>query len=88
VRAFGVTAISVKRSVKKYREEGPGGFFRKTPPARRPRVLTAEVLEKAQALLDAGQSRPEVAEALGIKEDTLYRAERSGRLVKEKKRRR
>ena len=81
VRAFGVTAISVKRSVKKYREEGPGGFFRKTPPARTPRVLTAEVLETAQALLDGGQSRQEVAETLDIKVDTLYRAVRSGRRI-------
>jgi hypothetical protein len=27
-RAFGVTPISVKRSVKLYREEGPGGFYK------------------------------------------------------------
>ncbi len=26
--AFGVTTISVKRSVKRYREESPGGFYR------------------------------------------------------------
>lgn len=83
--AFGVTSISVKRSVKKYREEGPGAFFQKRSPARKPRVLTAEVLEEAQALFDAGRSRGEVAEALGIKADTLYRAVRAGRLVDEKK---
>lgn len=88
VRAFGVTANSVKRAVKKYREGGPGAFFRKTAPARKPRVLTREVLEKAQALLDGGQSRAEVAEALCIKQDTLYRAVRSGRLVEGKKKRR
>jgi hypothetical protein len=44
-RVFGVTPISVKRSVKKYREQGPGGFFA----ARRVRgaaVLLAEVVEK------------------------------------------
>ena len=27
VKAFGVTSISVKRWVKKYRQEGPQGFF-------------------------------------------------------------
>jgi hypothetical protein len=27
IRAFGVTAISVKRSVKTYREKGPKGFY-------------------------------------------------------------
>lgn len=84
VKAFGVTSISVKRSVKKYREEGPGAFFQKRSPTRKPRVLTAEVLEKAQALFDGGRSRGEVAEALGIKPDTLYRAVREGRLVEKK----
>jgi len=28
VRAFGVTKIRVKRSVKLYREKGPGGFYK------------------------------------------------------------
>src|SRR5664279_2592819 len=27
IRAFGVTSISLKRSVKKYRDEGPKGFY-------------------------------------------------------------
>ncbi len=26
-RAFGISAIAVKRAVKKYKEEGAGGFF-------------------------------------------------------------
>ena len=43
VRAFGVSAISVKRAVKKYRQKGPGAFYDKSPPKRTPRVLTAEV---------------------------------------------
>jgi hypothetical protein len=33
VRAFGVTKISLKRAVKRYREEGPKGFY--TPRKRR-----------------------------------------------------
>ena len=28
VRAFGINPLSLKRWVKKYREEGPGGFFK------------------------------------------------------------
>jgi transposase len=87
VRAFGVTAISVKRAVRKYRAGGPGAFFQPRSPVRRPRVLTAEVLARAQALLDEGRSRAVVAEALGVKPDTLYRAVQAGRLVEEKKRR-
>jgi transposase len=86
VRAFGVTAISVKRAVKKYREGGPAAFYQRRAPERKPRVLTAEVLERAQALLDEGKGRGEVAETLGIKPDTLYRAVRAGRLVEGKKR--
>lgn len=85
VRAFGVTAISVKRAVKKYREGGPGAFFQTRRPERKPRVLTAEVMARAQALLDEGKSRAEVAKALAIKPDTLYRAVQAGRLVEEKK---
>ena len=90
VRAFGVTSISVKRAVKKYREGGPGAFFEAyRPPERKPRVLTDEAIERAQEMLNKGMPRRDVAEALGIKPDTLYRAFRSGRLsdevAKEKK---
>ncbi len=43
VRAFGVRKISHKRAVKRYREEGPKGFY--TPRKRRgPAVLTPAVL--------------------------------------------
>ena len=84
VKAFGVSAISVKRWVKKYREGGTGAFFRR-PAARRPRVMTEAVLQEAQRCLAEGEDRGAVAEVLGIKPDTLYRAIRSGRLVEGKK---
>ena len=78
-RAFGVPALSVKRALKRYRQEGPKGFY--VPPRRRgPAVLTADVLRQAQALLDGGQTVPRVAEELGIKSDTLAKAVRAGRL--------
>ena len=78
-RAFGVPALSVKRALKRYRQEGPKGFY--VPPRRRgPAVLTAEVLKQAQALLDDGQTVPSVAAELGIKGDTLSKAVRAGRL--------
>lgn len=52
-RAFGVTKISLKRAVKRYREEGPKGFYR--PRGHRgPAVLTPAVLGEAQRLLDEG----------------------------------
>jgi transposase-like protein len=79
VRAFGVTTISLKRAVKRYRNEGPRGFY--TP--RRTRgaaVLTAPVLAAAQQLLDDGLASAQVAERLGVKPDTLSKAVRAGRL--------
>ena len=81
VRAFGIPSITMKRSVKLYREKGPPGFFEKQKIDKKPRVMTPEVLEKAQSLLDEGKDRFETAKALGIKPDTLYRAIRGGKLV-------
>ena len=81
VRAFGVTKISLKRAVKRYREEGPKGFYK--PRKRRgPAVLTPAILEQAQRLLDEGLETPEVADRLGIKRDTLRKAVGAGRLHK------
>lgn len=86
VRAFGVSPISVKRHVKRFRAGGPGAFFggRK---AKRPTVWTPEVLNRAQELFNEGKSRKAVADLLEIKPDTLYRAIRSGRLAESQKKR-
>jgi len=84
VRAFGVSPISVKRQVKKYREGGPKAFF-KPRPGRACTVWTPDRLKRAQELLHEGQTRQEAARRLGIKPDTMYRAVRSGRLVESKK---
>ena len=79
MRAFGVSKISLKRAVKRYREEGPKGFYQ--PQKRRgPAVLTAPVLAEAQQLLDEGLESSEVADRLGIKRDTFSKAVRAGRL--------
>lgn len=79
VRAFGVTKISLKRAVKRYREEGPKGFYR--PRGHRgPAVLTPAVLSEAQRLVDEGLETAQVADRLGIKRDTLSKAVRAGRL--------
>jgi hypothetical protein len=79
VRVFGVSAISVKRAVKLYQKEGPGGFWRPRP-TRGPSVLTPEVLKQAQEQLDAGQELAAVASQLNLKYDTLQKAVRDGRL--------
>lgn len=84
VRAFGVTDISVKRSVKRYRERGPKGFYA-AKNVRGAGVLTPEVIGEAQGLLDQGRGVPEVAAELGLKRDTVAKAVRDGRLHRVKK---
>jgi len=86
VKAFGISGISVKRHVKKFREGGPGAFFKQRS-GKRSTLWTAEVLRQAQDLLNEGKTRQEVAELLDIKPDTVYRALRSGQLVELKKKR-
>lgn len=80
-RAFGLPAITVKRAVKKYREQGVAGFYspRKTRGAT---VLTPDVLKEAQRLLDQRETLADVAKALGIKSNTLNKAILDGRLHK------
>ena len=79
MRAFGVSKISLKRAVKRYRAEGPKGFYQ--PQKRRgPAVLTPPVLAEAQQLLDEGLEPSQVADRLGIKRDTFSKAVRAGRL--------
>ena len=79
MRAFGVSASSVKRGVKRYLEGGAKAFYAPRK-GRGPSVLTDEVKARAQALLDEGQSRSEVARALGIGKECLRKAIESGRL--------
>ena len=67
-RAFGVTAISVKRALKQYRTDGPQSFFTSKRPLVVPRVLKGETLASVQALLDVCWSsgfRTRVAEDIG-----------------------
>jgi predicted transcriptional regulator len=86
VRAFGVTPISVKRAVKRYKEEGVQGFYTEKK-TRGAVVLTDDVLQKAQQFLNEGQEPCDVADQLGIKRDTFSKAIRTGRLHKVKKNR-
>ncbi len=81
VDAFGVTSISVKRAVKKYREEGIDGFFKKKFSKRKATVLTPEVLVQAQSLLSNGYDKKEVAKELGVKINTLSKSIHNGKLL-------
>lgn len=79
IRAFGVTSISVKRSVKKYRDEGPKGFYAPRV-TRGPAVLVDAVVAKAEELLAEGVSAAKVAADLQMKPNTLQKAIRAGRI--------
>jgi transposase-like protein len=78
-KAFGIPKITLKRAVKRYRAEGPKGFYRPRQ-TRGAAVLTAPVLAEAQRLLDEGLETAAVADRLGIKPDTLSKAVRAKRL--------
>jgi hypothetical protein len=86
VQAFGVPLATVKRYMKVYREGGTAGFFQ-TPRRRSAGVLTPEVKQHAQALLDEGKSVPEVSLAVGVAGNTLHKAIHDGRLHEFKKKR-
>jgi len=80
-QAFGITPISVKRSVKLHREKGAIGFYEERN-YRGAAVLTPEALKKAQELLDAGLESSQASKELGIKTDTFRKAVKAGRLHK------
>ena len=78
-RVFGVSKNSVSRSVKKFKEAGAESFFAHRK-GRGPTVLVDDIKERAQHLLNLGESRQKVADQLGIKYDTLRKAIADGRL--------
>jgi Transposase protein len=80
LRVFGVSKSSVIRSVDTYRAGGVNAFY--SPRATRgASVMTPEVTARAQQLLEAGESRAEISERLGIKRDTLRKAIQQRRLT-------
>jgi len=85
INAFGVSKSSVIRAQNKLRKGGSEAFFIDRRGRTGGTVLTPEVLDHAQSLLDKGLPRKEIAEELGIKYDTLRKAINDGRL-KEKER--
>lgn len=84
-RAFGVTAISVKRALKQYRQGGARSFFERKRTVREGSVMTPARLEEIQRLIDQGLSDRQIAERLGLKRDTIYRTVKAGRLHRPEK---
>ena len=79
IRAFGVTSISVKRSVKTYREKGPKGFY--APRVRRGAGgLVEDVVSEIEGRLAGGATAAEIAKDLGLKLNTIQKAMREGRI--------
>jgi transposase len=87
VQTFGVPMGTVKRYMKVYRERGPKGFYESKPRHSSASVLQGEVLERAQAGLDQGQSVPQVAQELKVLGNTIHKAIRAGRLRPPQKKR-
>ena len=80
IKAFGVSKSSVIRAQNKLRKGGSEAFFIDRRGRKGGTVLTAEVLDRAQVLLDEGLPRKEIAEELGVKYDTFRKAINDGRL--------
>ena len=79
IRTFGVTPISVKRSVKTYREKGAKGFYAPRV-TRGAAVLVDDVVSEIEGRLAGGATPAEVANELGVKLNTIQKAIREGRI--------
>jgi len=87
VEAFGVPLVTVKRCVKRLREQGAGAFFK--PAVRKGgSKLTPEVLVQAQGMLDGGCRVPSISQELGVLKSTLHKAIDDGRLKQSVKKKR
>ena len=80
IKAFGVSKRSVIRAQNKLRNGGSETFFIERRGRKYAPVLTPEVLDQAQRLLDKGLPRRQAAEELCVKYDTLRKAVNDGRL--------
>lgn len=80
VQTFRVPMGTVKRYMKVYRDQGARGFYEPKPRHSSASVLKGEVLERAQACLDQGQSVAEVAKEVQVLGNTIHKAIRVGRL--------
>lgn len=80
INTFSVSKSSVNRALKKLREEGQEAFFKPRPGRQGGSVFTKKVIEQAQSFLNQGYSRPEIANELSIRCDTLRKAINDGRL--------
>jgi len=84
IKTFGVSKSSVIRYQNLLKEGGSVAFFKARKVKSGGRILTEEILAKAQALFDDHYTRSEVSQELHIKYDTLRKAINDGRLNESK----
>lgn len=82
IKFFKVSKESVQRWVKKYRKEGNKAFYTNRTGGNRGTVLTPEIKEEVQVLLNLGSPPKEIQDELGIKADTIRKAISCGRLTR------
>ena len=81
-KAFGVSYVSVLRYLKKFREEGPDGFFGKESRHGHAYKMVPEVISRIQKNLDLGKSVNSIAKKEHISEGTIRYALSKGILKK------
>lgn len=84
-RAFGVSAISVKRAVKQYRTGGGAKAFFAPRRGRGPGVLIPQKVEALQELLDEGMGYRQAAQQQSVNADTVRKGIARGLLHAAKK---
>ena len=79
-QAFGLNPRTVRRAKARLQERGEGAYVQPRKPRRRHAIVDPELLDKASARLQAGQSLYRVAKDLGLNCSTLWRYSREGLL--------
>lgn len=79
-RVLGLHRVTLFRDQQKVAAGGARALEKKRRGPKGPHKLTAEVLRRAQELLDGGKSVQLVAEAVGVDASTIRRVQRSGQL--------
>jgi hypothetical protein len=82
-KAFGIPYVTIKRSVKLLKDEGPEGFFKKKK-GRTAHVLTPDKMKKAQTLLDKGHNASQVGKKIDAKAPAIRKAIQAGKLLRKK----
>jgi prepilin-type processing-associated H-X9-DG protein len=76
--ALGVNRTTLYRQQQRFAAEGIGGLVDEKRGPKGPHKLTEPVLERAQQMLDAGESKRATAASVGVSEGTIRNAIRQG----------